>query len=182
MNEPNSPSADPRGGEGPLIGVLDFVDAVNATSGKLAGLLILPSMAILLYEVVLRYLFSAPTVWVNDLAQILFGFYFLLAGAYTLLVGGHVRVDVVFYLVPRRISRLLNLFAYTVILFYLSVLLWIGGGRALDAITYLERAQSSWQPYIWPVIAALPLAAFLLILQSLSLFFRDVLALVRRTD
>ena len=48
---------------------------------------------VMLYEVVMRYLFNAPTVWGMELAVLLFGPYFLLGGPYLLHLKGHVALD-----------------------------------------------------------------------------------------
>jgi TRAP-type mannitol/chloroaromatic compound transport system permease small subunit len=154
-------------------GLAATVDWINERVGRFAALLILPGIFIMLYEVVARYVFNAPTVWVNESVQILFGFYFLLGGAYTLLHRGHVRVDLLLQGLSPRGMRRANVFGLAVSIFYLSALLWFSGLQALDSIAYLERAESAWAPYIFPVIAAAPLAAALLILQALSLIVRE---------
>ena len=58
----------------------DAIDRLNDWVGRLAALLILPSLLITMIEVVARYAFNSQTVWVNESVQILFGFYFLLGG------------------------------------------------------------------------------------------------------
>lgn len=152
---------------------LRWIDRVNEQAGRLAALLLLPGMAITLYEVLARYVFNSPTLWVNESMQILFGFYFLLGGGYTLLHGGHVRVDVLLHGMSGRGRRRANIFAMLVVLFYAGVLFWIGGEQAVDSIAAWERAESAWAPYIWPVLTAVPVAAALLILQAVSLIARE---------
>lgn len=150
------------------------VDQLNESIGRLASFLILLSVGVTLFEVVMRYGFDRPTIWVNETVLILFGFYFLLGGGYTLLHGGHVKVDVLLMVMSARTKRYLNIFAYIVALFYLLVLLWISGGQALESIAFRERAESSWGPYIFPVISAVPIAAALMILQAVAHLAREV--------
>lgn len=106
------------------------IDAINEWLGRIVALLILPSIFIALYEVVMRYGFDSPTIWVNESIQILFGFYFLLGGSYTLLHRGHVRVDLLLHGLSARGKRNANIFAMLVAIFYLSVLCWITGMQA----------------------------------------------------
>ncbi len=154
--------------------LLRFIDALNEWTGRLVALLLLPSIAVTLFEVVMRYLFNSPTLWVNETVLILFGFYFLLGGGYTLRHGGHVRVDVLLHGLPRRKRRWLNVFAQVVTIGFLAVLLWITGAQALDSIAYLERSDSAWGPYIFPVMSAAPIAAALMILQALAILAREI--------
>lgn len=155
-------------------GVSRLADLLSEQLGRLAALLILPGIAFTLYEVVMRYLFNAPTIWVNETVQILFGFYFLLGGAYTLLHGGHVRVDLIVHVLSPRAVRKVNVFGLIVSIFYLCALLWFSGLQAIDSIAYLEKAESTWAPYIFPVISAAPVAAALMILQAISLIVREM--------
>ena len=55
-----------------------------------------------------------------------------------------------------------------------TVLLWITGAQALDSIAYLERSDSAWGPYIFPVMSAAPVAAALMILQALAILIREI--------
>lgn len=157
--------------------LLRLVDRLNEWVGWLAALLILPSIAIALYEVVMRYFFNSPTIWVNESVLILFGFYFLLGGSYTLRHGGHVRVDVLLLALPPPARLALNVFANLVTIFFLGILFWITGEQALGSIAYLERSDSAWGPYIFPVLTAAPVAAVLMILQALAHVIRELAAL-----
>ncbi len=155
----------------------ESISWLNQQAGRMAALLLLPGMAITLYEVIARYVFDSPTIWVNESMQIIFGFYFLLGGGYTLLHGGHVRVDVLLLNMTSRGRRVANVFALLVVVFYASVLLWIGGEQAVDSMAAWERAESAWAPYIWPVVTAVPVAAALLLLQALALILRECVGL-----
>lgn len=162
--------------------LLRLVDWLNDRLGRLVALLLLPSIAITLYEVAMRYLFNSPTVWVNESVLILFGFYFLLGGAYALRHRGHVRVDVLLLMLPPRAQRTLEAFAQSVTIFFLAIFFWMSGAQALDSIAYLERSDSAWGPYIFPVLTAAPLAAALMILQALGLLVRAVLGVEPGAD
>ncbi|MDM0046805.1 TRAP transporter small permease subunit [Variovorax dokdonensis] len=150
----------------------DAIDRLNDWVGSLAALLILPSLLITMIEVVARYAFNSPTVWVNESVQILFGFYFLLGGGYTLLHGGHVRVDLLLLGLKPRARRRADVIGLVVTIFYFAVLLWFTGDQAIDAIASRERAESPWAPYIFPVLTAAPVAAALMLLQAVALIVR----------
>jgi len=78
------------------------IDRLNDGIGKIASFLIVPMIAVMVLEVVLRYFFNAPTVWALESAQIMFGFMFLLGAGYTLKEDGHIRVEIAYmYSSPR---------------------------------------------------------------------------------
>ena len=149
------------------------IDRVNDAVGRCVALLIVVSILITAYEVVMRYVFNSPTIWVNESVQILFGFYFLLGGAYTLLHDGHVRVDVLLHALKARGRRRANVLSLVIVMFYLAVLFYISADTAFEATRYLERAESAWAPFIFPVLCAAPVAAALMLLQALAMVVRE---------
>lgn len=123
---------------------------------------------VMLYEVVARYVFDAPTVWGMELAVLLFGPYFLFGGPYLLHLKGHVALD----LLRQRLSavgvRRLDLLNYPVIVVFCAILLYFSVPVAWSAWSYRETSFSAWNPPIWPVKAAVPLALALMLLQALA--------------
>lgn len=151
-----------------------MVGRINDAVGRFVALFILVSILITVYEVVMRYVFNRPTVWVSESVQILFGFYFLLGGAYTLLHDGHVRVDVLLHGLKPRAKRYANALSLLVVSFFLAVLLYVSADTAWDATRHMERAESAWGPYIFPVLLAAPVAAALMLLQAVAMLLAEL--------
>jgi len=149
-----------------------IVDRINARIGRIVSFLVPAIIAITIWEVVLRYGFNRPTIWVHETSEHLFAFSFLLGGAYTLSQGGHVRVDVIYIHLSSRWKRILDLINAVFFFLFIGLLLWQGGEMAWESMTLLERSQSPWGPYIFHVILAVPVAAFLMLLQGLAFFIR----------
>ncbi len=80
-NENNRTMTPPRG----LLAAIRFFDGISLWSGRITGWLIIPMVLSLVYEVVARYFFNAPTVWAYDMTSFLYGAFFMLGAAYTLL-------------------------------------------------------------------------------------------------
>ena len=123
---------------------------------------------VMLYEVVARYIFDAPTVWAMELAVLLFGPYFLLGGPYLLHLRGHVALDVLRQRLSARWNRRLDLINYPVIVAFCAILLYYSAPAAWSAFQYRETSYSAWNPPIWPAKAAVPLALALMLLQALA--------------
>ena len=123
---------------------------------------------VMLYEVVARYVFDAPTVWGMELAVLLFGPYFLFGGPYLLHLKGHVALDLLRQRLSAAWVRRLDLVNYPVIVVFCAILLYFSVPSAWSAWTYRETSFSAWNPPIWPVKAAVPLALALMLLQALA--------------
>jgi TRAP-type mannitol/chloroaromatic compound transport system permease small subunit len=118
------------------------------------------------YEVTARYVFNAPTKWASTVTYMLYGSQFMLAAAYTLLRGGHIRTDV-FYERWSPATRA-RIDAVSYVLFFFPGMLFIlyaGWVETRQAWLIGERA-GRWPVY--PFKAMIPLTAALLLLQGLS--------------
>ena len=129
---------------------------------------------VMLYEVVARYGFNAPTVWGMELAVLLFGPYFLLGGPYLLHLKGHVALDVARQRLSAAWQRRLDLLNNPVIVLFCAILLYFSVPSALSAFAYRETSFSAWNPPIWPFKATVPLALALMLLQAVVEFFNTL--------
>jgi len=126
----------------------------------------------MLIDVGMRYGFNAPTVWGMELAVLLFGPYFLLAGPYVLHLKGHVAMDLLRQRLNLRANRLLELINLPIIVVFCAILLWFSVPAAIDSWNYGETSFSAWNPPIWWTKAAVPLSLALMLLQAVAEFLR----------
>jgi TRAP-type mannitol/chloroaromatic compound transport system permease small subunit len=151
---------------GPVDRMVTAIEAVSAGAGWLAGWLIVPMTLAVSYEVAARYLFNAPTKWAYDVTYMLYGTQFMLAAAYTLLRGGHIRTDVFYE--RWSVTTRATIDAASYVLFFFPGMLFIlyaGAVEARQAWAINERA-AGWP--IYPFKAVIPVTAALLLLQGLS--------------
>ena len=146
--------------------LVDCVDATNEWIGNIFSLGVLLMFVLVIVEVFLRYLFNSPTVWTNELTQMIFGAYIILSGGYILKKGGHVNVDILFSHLSPRGQAIINLITFPVFLAFGGMMLIYGFSLAWESLTILERSESAWNPPIYPVKFMIPLGALLLILQG----------------
>lgn len=86
-----------------------FVKSGNIMLGYLSGLGILTMSLILFYEVIARYCFNAPTIWVQEVSIYLFMWSMLAGASYTLMLGKHVRIDLIFDRLPPKVQNFLDI-------------------------------------------------------------------------
>jgi TRAP-type mannitol/chloroaromatic compound transport system permease small subunit len=94
---------------GGLTKVVRLIDSLNKQVGKIAGWIALLMVAVVTVDVILRYLFNISFVFVQELEWQLFGVLFLIGAGYTLLVDGHVRVDVFYQRWSEKTKAWVNL-------------------------------------------------------------------------
>ena len=159
--------------------VLLFIDSLSAWIGKAFAWCILVLTFATCYEVFVRYLLNAPTVWAFDMSVQMYGALFMMAGAYTLSRNGHVRGDVVYRLLPVRAQAGIDLVLY--FLFFLPgvlALIFYGYGFARDSWFYQEVSWNSparIQIYFFKTL--IPLSGLFLLLQGAAEVVRCILCL-----
>jgi TRAP-type mannitol/chloroaromatic compound transport system permease small subunit len=165
------PDAPPRA----LVAFVRGMDRFAEWCGLLFCWLILPLVAGITYEVIVRYFFRAPTIWAYDVAYMLYGSHFMLGAAYTLYRGGHIRTDIFYQGWSPRTRGLVDASLYLFFFFPGMVFfLWMGLQEALHSWDIREVSDASpWRPIIYPFKAVIPVTAALLIVQGVSEFLKS---------
>lgn len=157
-----------------------YVDLINRTIGRVAMQLIFVLAAMLLYSTGSRLFFGVPVNWVLEMSQFILSAYYLLGGAYSLQLNAHVRMDLFYSRWSPRQKAIADAFTILFVIFYLGVLLFGGWSSSEYAITYQQKNYTSWAPLLWPIKVAMTIGIFLMLLQAISTFFKD-LAVARGT-
>jgi TRAP-type mannitol/chloroaromatic compound transport system permease small subunit len=158
------------------------IEAISRLGGFLAAVLVLVLIGLMVYEVVVRYVFSAPTVWGYEVGTWVMGASFVLAIGYALATNSHVRVDFIHDFLGRRACHAFDLAGYVLII--LPLLAWVSWGlweHFLGAFLSRERTgQSAWNPVIWPFRLVLLLGVAIWTLQTLAEIVKSAFALAGR--
>jgi TRAP-type mannitol/chloroaromatic compound transport system permease small subunit len=160
---------------------MKFVHAIEGLSlwvGRAFGWCILILTLSVSYEVFVRYVLNAPTVWAFDMMIQMYGALFLMCGAYALAQDTHVRADVLYRLFPVKVQASLDFVLYFLFFFPgIIALVWYGWEIAADSWRYKEvsfNSPASIQIYFFKSL--IPLAGFLLALQGVAELVRCVMA------
>ncbi|KNX41274.1 2,3-diketo-L-gulonate TRAP transporter small permease protein YiaM [Roseovarius tolerans] len=149
--------------------VVRTINGLNEIVGRVISVLAIIFAAIIIYDVVLRYVFNEPTRWAFDVSKQLFGFYFVLLGGYALRHKAHVRVDILTEKLGRGGQRIADLLGYAIFFFPFA---WVFLTRSW------EFAERSWaqgevtygaiQMPVYPLKMAMCVAAGLLLVQGVA--------------
>lgn len=133
-------------------GLIRAIDGLSRFFGATAAVVIIALVGLMLYDVVLRYAFNAPTTWGNDMNTWLMGASFILSIAYAMSTDSHVRVDLLYNDRTRPRMRVVDLIGLSLII--LPTVAWITWGlwgHFMDAYRSGERSGSGgWNPIVWP--------------------------------
>ncbi|GBD10544.1 hypothetical protein HRbin23_00188 [bacterium HR23] len=164
-----------------LLRIAKVLDIIGEWSGKIFAWLIIPLVGALVYEVISRRLFHAPTVWAFDITYMLYGSMFMLGAAYTLLQKGHIRTDIFYNRFSPRWQGIIDGTLYLLFFFPgLVFLLLAGWDEAWHSWLLREKSDASpWRPPIYPFKMSVPVAAALLLLQGISEFVKSVYAALK---
>jgi TRAP-type mannitol/chloroaromatic compound transport system permease small subunit len=156
--------------------IVRTIDAVSTAAGWLAGWFIVPMTVAITYEVIARYAFNAPTKWSYEVGYMLYGAQFMLAAAYTLLKGGHIRTDVLYERWSARTRATVDGVCY--VLFFFPGMLCILYAGAVEARQAWEIGERTGLRIVgvsvpmYALKAIIPLTAALLVLQGLAELIR----------
>lgn len=161
---------------------LRFTDWLNAKFGWIVAFLMCPMIAIMIWEIVMRYFFNQPSLWAYEISLFLYGGYIVLGGAYTHLAGGHVNVDIIWGQLSLRGRAILDILTSGFVFFFLGVLFWESLQITINSWRIGETTMTHWQPIYYPLRTTVPVGCFLFMLQAMAKLIRDVLTVVHGHD
>jgi len=153
-----------------LLAITGKIDRFTDAIGLGVAWLNVPLVLAVSYEVILRYVFNTPTIWVFDITYMLYAAIFMAGAAYALHKGAHIRTDFFFEAWSTRTKGVIDSIAYLALFFpSFMLLLFVGAEETWYAIRIMETSeQTPWRPILWPFKAIVPAACALLLIQGVS--------------
>ena len=156
------------------------IDFISLKTGRATMYLVFVMMFILILSFVTRNIINIPLIWIIEMAQFVMTGYYLLGGGYSMLTDDHVRMDLIYSKLKDKTKALLDSLTSVFLIFYLLVLL-IG---SISSLTYTletnQRLFTAWAPYVWPIKSIMTFGILLMLLQSISIFFKDIAKVLNR--
>jgi TRAP-type mannitol/chloroaromatic compound transport system permease small subunit len=158
---------------------LHAIDGISTWVGKAVAWLIILLMTVVCVEVVKRYLLNAPTAWIFDAENMIYGTLFMLCGAYTLAQNAHVRGDFLYSSMRPRTQAALDLVLY--LAFFIPgilALIYAGSEFAADSWRIHEHSNITAEgPPVYHFKTVMPIAGALVMLQGIAEIVRCVVCL-----
>jgi len=180
-----------------------WIDALNRFIGRIAMYLIFVLVGVLLWSSFSKTFFT-PSLWTLETAQFVMVAYYVLGGPYSIQLGSSVRMDLFYGNWSLKTKAQVDLITVVFLFFYLGVLFYgavgsmayslgyfgtepftyfgdlfsVAFSEGLDVASaklgYMERSSTAWRPYLWPIKLLLCFGVFLMLLQVLAEFCRDL--------
>jgi TRAP-type mannitol/chloroaromatic compound transport system permease small subunit len=158
---------------------LHAIDGLSTWVGKLFAWLIMVLMTVVCVEVFKRYILNAPTAWIFDVENMLYGTLFMMCGAYALAQNAHVRGDFLYSSMRPRTQASLDLFLY--LLFFIpgiAALIYSGWIFAGESWRINEHSTVTADgPPVWQFKFVIPLAGVMVMIQGIAEIVRCVVCL-----
>jgi TRAP-type mannitol/chloroaromatic compound transport system permease small subunit len=162
--------------------IAKFIDAISLWSGKAISWLIIPMAAVLVWEVFIRYT-NKPTLWAVDMATMLYGAHFFLAGAMTLYLGKHIRTDFFFSHWSMKAQCWVDGICYLFLFLPGMVLfVWLSWDFFAESWDLREELMTTWRPPAYPYKLVIPVSAALILLQGISELIKCIQTIVTGVD
>jgi TRAP-type mannitol/chloroaromatic compound transport system permease small subunit len=160
-------------------GVLHTIDGISTWVGKAFAWLMVALMLMVCVEVFKRYFLNAPTAWIFDAENMLYGTCFMMGGAYTLAQNAHVRGDFLYSSMRPRTQATLDLVLY--IVFFLpgiAALIYSGWVFAVESWVINEHSNVTANgPPVWQFKFMIPLAGLMVMIQGIAEIIRCIVCL-----
>ena len=180
--------AERRGGEpgdlphdmaGWMRSAITRIDTFSLWCGRIFCWMLVPLMLAMVWEVLARKLFAAPTMWAYDVSRMLSGALFLVGAGYALMRGVHIRADFIYRNWAPRQQAIIDAVLYLSLFFPAMIFfLLISYGFAEKAWVRWELTMdTAWMAPVAPVRTAMPLGALFLIIQGISELLKCIYAM-----
>lgn len=153
--------------------LLRAIDRLSMFVGYSVSVLVPLMILALVYEVISRYFFHAPTLWAQDVSIFLFGYIGLLGGAFVMKEHAHINVDLVYARLGVRTRAGCDVISGLVIMFFLVLVVIYCGHEGIKAIHLGLRRPTDWGPPMGHFILAISVGGFLLLLQTFAHWIRN---------
>ena len=157
---------------------IHWIDTASRIAGRVICWLLVPLMGAMVYEVVARKLFIAPTDWAYDISRMVCGAMFMLGAGYALSKGVHIRADFLYRNWPVRRQGMVDAALYVLLYFPAIVFFgWVSYDYAAVAWIRGERSMdTAWMAPLAPDRTAMPVGAALLLIQGVSELLKSLYA------
>jgi TRAP-type mannitol/chloroaromatic compound transport system permease small subunit len=161
--------------EAPAPTPVTMIDRAVVAISKALSVTYAIAVAVTVYDVIADVVFRAPTTWVYDVVTTLIAVAFLIGGSYALQRREHIRITVIYDLLPLRTQLIFDIVGLLLTFVYLGVFGWFAWTMAVQAVSIWEVGGSAWgQPTPVVVKCAMFLGVVLMILQGISNIIIDI--------
>lgn len=157
-----------------IVNYVKVIDYLSTKVGRVAMYLIFVMIGVLLLDAVTRNIINIPLSWCIEMAQFTITAYYIVGGPYSMQLDSHVRMDLIYSRFSARGRARLDSFTAIFLVVYLVCLLIGAISSTIYAIEIGQRKFSMWNPSMIPIKIIMVCGIILMLLQAISIFFKDL--------
>lgn len=161
-----------------LRGAVNLIEKTNCIIGNTVKFLLLYMAVTLTIDVIARYAFDSPTVWIFEMCKHAMLYIGALGGGYTLMVNGHVKVDVIYSILSSKIRAVLDIVTSVLFFIFIAIMIWKCSELAISSCEHMEHSTTALGAPIYPMKVAVVVGAVLVLLQGIAKLFKDIILLI----
>lgn len=154
--------------------LLNLIDTINNIVAKCVSFFIYPIIAVILYDVTMRYILVRPQGWAPEISVYLFGASFVLGAGYVYAQDSHIKLDIVYIRLSKEAKAIIDLITSIIFFIFCWALIWKGTIITIDSVKLMEKSVSSFAPLLFPIKLIMPIGVILLFLQGVTRFIRNI--------
>jgi len=158
--------------------IRNVIDTIDDFVGKIAKYILIIILFTLMFEVIARYIFNSPTIWVQDVSKQALCAMGALGGGYAMLYNQHVRVDVFYGSWSDRTKAIVDICTCGLYFIFMAFLVYQTIISCIDSWTFNERMASVFAMPLYYVKTIIPIGAILIMLQAISKLIHDIITVV----
>lgn len=160
--------------------IVNGMDQISEWSGRIFVWLVIPLTGLVVFEVISRRFFDAPHIWSLEVIDFVYGPYFMLVAAYTLLHQAHVRIDVIYGKFSARTRGILDIITSLIFFFPFCTIVFVQGIIYAHTSWSIGETSDSAALTVVPLIkTVIPVTFALLLNQGLANFIRSIMLVAR---
>ena len=177
MNSPDNSALRASDNHEPITSL----DKLIIQFGDMLSVVFLLSACIIIFEIVMRYIFNAPTIWVHETTTLFCAICFMYSGSYCLACNRHIRIGIIYDWVSDGVRHYLDIFIATLGLIYMMLLSWAAYGVAYNSLFApwgdfrMETSGSAWDPALPAIVKS---ALFCVVLLMLFQYLLQLIKLI----
>jgi TRAP-type C4-dicarboxylate transport system permease small subunit len=159
-----------------------MIESINATLGRYLGWIILIVSLLVGYDTVMRYLFSSPSEWVQEISLYGFAVFALMGSGYVQLRKSHIRTDVISCQLNPRFQNYLSIFYFVPCAVFVIAMLVAGWDIFWMALTQNQKRAGTLMWPLWPYLLAIPIGTVLVLAQMFTDLVKDIRQAFMKND
>ena len=163
--------------------VLKGIDKISICLGKLFSITTIIIMILQVTEIVLRYIFKSPTIWIWELCVYLYGTAFVMGGAWVLQEDLHVRTDLMVNNLNKRKRAFLDMILYPPLVFvFIFVMTPAQITAAIQSFLIKETSFNAWGPPVYHFKIILSIGFVIFGLQAVANWIRSIVLVFKGVE